>query len=66
MNYPIEKLGYTIKETCFAIGIGRTKVYSEIKNGRLKKVKVDDRSLIVNVPEYVERLKQEAGHATAS
>ena len=66
MPYPIEKLGYTINEACFAIGIGRTKLYSEVKNGRLKKVKVDDRSLIVNVPEYVELLKQEAGHASAS
>ena len=66
MKYPLEKLGYTINETSFVIGIGRTKIYSEIKAGRLKKVKVDDRSLIVNVPEYMELLKMEAGHAAAS
>ena len=66
MQYPIEKLGHTINETSFAIGIGRTKIYSEIKAGRLKKVKVGDRSLIVNVLEYMELLKTEAGYAAAS
>jgi hypothetical protein len=38
MNYPIEKLGHTINEACHAIGIRRTKLYEEIKAGRLKLV----------------------------
>ncbi len=65
MKYPLEKLGYTINETSFVIGIGRTKIYSEVKKGRLKMVKADGRSLITNVPGYMEMLKMEAGHATA-
>lgn len=32
----IEKQAYRISEFCFAYGIGRTKAYEEIKNGRLK------------------------------
>ncbi len=66
MNYPIEKFGYTINEACFAIGIKKTKLYSEVKKGRLKKVKVGDRAIITNVPEYMELLETEAGHVEAA
>lgn len=66
MQYPIEKLGHTIDETCHAIGIRRTKIYSEIKAGRLKVVKVGRRSLVVNVREYMAEKMREAGHAEAA
>ena len=66
MNYPIEKLGHTVDEACHAIGIRRTKLYAEIKVGRLKRVKAGSRTIIVNVPEYIELLKTEAGHVEAA
>ena len=66
MNYPIEKLGHTVDEACHAIGIRRTKLYAEIKAGRLKMVKVGRRSLVVNVKGYLAEKMREAGHAEAA
>ena len=66
MEYPIEKFGYTIVEAGRAIGIGRTKIYEEIKAGRLKIIKVGSRSIIINLREYIAAKMREAGHATAT
>lgn len=40
------KLAYTINEFCDAVGIGRNKTYIEIKEGRLKTVKIGRRTVI--------------------
>jgi excisionase family DNA binding protein len=43
---PDEKKAYDIPSFCRAYSIGRTRVYQEIKEGRLKSVKSGRRSLI--------------------
>lgn len=42
-----EKLAYTIPEFCSAVGVGRTSVYVEIAQGRLRSVKAAGRRLIL-------------------
>ncbi|MGF3027911.1 helix-turn-helix domain-containing protein [Methylobacterium aquaticum] len=57
MNYPVqgaaehprasvEKLAYTIAETCYATGLGRTMVYELIAKEKLRAVKAGTRTLI--------------------
>ncbi|MEY9532174.1 helix-turn-helix domain-containing protein [Sinorhizobium fredii] len=40
------KLGLGVEEAAEVIGIGRTSVYGEIKNGRLKAHKIGRRTII--------------------
>ncbi len=40
------KLAYSINEFCEAVSIGRNKTYLEIKEGRLKTVKIGRRTVI--------------------
>ena len=61
MQHQIEKLGHTIDEACHAIGIGRTKIYEEIAQKRLRVVKIGRRSIIVNLKEYIGELEAAAG-----
>ena len=42
-----ERLSCTIAEACAATGIGRTKIYEALSDGRLESVKVDNRRLII-------------------
>jgi excisionase family DNA binding protein len=42
----VEKVAYTINEAMAATGLGRTRIYEEIKHGRLKAVKAGKRTLI--------------------
>jgi excisionase family DNA binding protein len=42
----IERLTITVDEACFATGLGRTKIYEAIGDGRLVSSKVDGRRLI--------------------
>lgn len=42
----IEKIAYRIDEFCEAFGVGRTKVFDEIKDGRLKVRKAGRMTLI--------------------
>lgn len=42
----MDRRAYRIKDFCAAFGIGRTTVYGEIRAGRLRAVKVLDRTLI--------------------
>ncbi len=42
-----DKLAYTIPETCDATGLGRTRLYEEIKFGRLIARKCGGRTLIL-------------------
>jgi excisionase family DNA binding protein len=44
-----ERLTCTIQEACEASGLGRTKLYEMLGDGRLESTKVDSRRLI-NVP----------------
>jgi excisionase family DNA binding protein len=41
-----DKLAYSIPEACIAIGIGRTRLYEEIKSGRIAVKKIGKRTLI--------------------
>ncbi len=41
-----EKLAYSVHEACTAIGIGRTRLYEEIKSGRIIVRKIGKRTLI--------------------
>jgi excisionase family DNA binding protein len=40
------KLAFSIAEACHATSLGRTTLYSHIKHGRLKRVRVGQRVLI--------------------
>ena len=42
----LPKLAYTILDVCRTASIGRTRLYSEISEGRLRAVKVGRRTLI--------------------
>ncbi|WP_421621779.1 helix-turn-helix domain-containing protein [Alkalilimnicola ehrlichii] len=39
-------LSYSVNDACRALGIGRTTLYDEIKQGRLRALKVGRRTLI--------------------
>lgn len=41
-----EKLAYSVHEACTVIGIGRTRLYEEIKSGRIMVRKIGRRTLI--------------------
>ncbi len=43
-NHPA--LSYSINDFCQAVGIGRSKAYAEIRDGRLKSIKCGKRTLI--------------------
>lgn len=45
---PIDKLAYHVDEASEASGVGRSKLYEEIKEGRLRSVKVGGRRLILH------------------
>jgi len=42
-----ERISCTIAEACTASGIGRTKLYEAMSDGRLESVKVDNRRLVL-------------------
>ncbi|GJD36587.1 helix-turn-helix transcriptional regulator [Methylobacterium aerolatum] len=44
---PVEKLAYTIPETCYATGLGRTTVYDLIAKDKLRAIKAGARTLIL-------------------
>lgn len=46
MLHENQKLAYSIKESSVLLGVGVTKVYSEIKSGRLRAQKFGRRTLI--------------------
>lgn len=47
-NIPFrERISCTITEACVASGIGRTKLYEAMRDGRLESVKVDNRRLVL-------------------
>ncbi len=41
-----DRVTCTIAQTCAATGLGKTKVYQAIADGRLESVKVDNRRLV--------------------
>lgn len=47
MKAQADKLAYRIDEAALASGIGRTKLYEEMKEGRLQARKVGNRTLIL-------------------
>lgn len=53
MKHDIEKLAHTIDEAVYASGLGRTKIYEEIKSKRLLTKNVGRRTLITNLREYL-------------
>ena len=42
-----DKLAYSVAETTKATGFGRTRIYQEIKEGRLKTIKLGRRTAIL-------------------
>ena len=46
MNDPQSVLAFSIRDACAAIGIGRTKLYALINEGKLTAVKVGRRTLV--------------------
>lgn len=45
---PVNRLAYRVDEASEASGVGRSKLYEEIKGGRLRSVKVGGRRLILH------------------
>jgi excisionase family DNA binding protein len=60
-----ERLTVTVNEACTATGLGRTKIYEAIGDGRLTSTKVDGRRLI-HVPSLVALLAPAEHQATAA
>jgi excisionase family DNA binding protein len=46
MSAPLSPITYTIADACRVSGLGKTKIYSMISEGRLQKVKVGKRTLV--------------------
>ena len=44
-----ERISCTVAEACAATGIGRTKLYEALSDGRLESVKLDSRRLVLVV-----------------
>lgn len=45
-NHETPKLAFTISEACHAVGIGRSKLYELIGQGRIKTQKIGSRTII--------------------
>jgi len=48
VSAPLAKRARTVKEFCADYSVGKTLTYAEIKAGRLRAVKVGDRTLILH------------------
>lgn len=61
----MQKISYTISEFCEAAGIGRTRAYQEISEGRLRTVKCGSRTLVAadEAHAWLDRLKSESREA---
>lgn len=46
LNHESPKLAFTIAEACHAVGIGRSKIYELIGQGRLETRKIGSRTII--------------------
>ncbi|WP_210202153.1 helix-turn-helix domain-containing protein [Methylobacterium sp. 190mf] len=46
LRAPMEKLAYTIPETCYVTGLGRTTVYNLMAKSKLQSLKVGGRTII--------------------
>lgn len=59
---PVEKLAYTIPETCYATGLGRTTVYDLIAKDKLRAIKAGARTLILadSIRSYLNSLAEAA------
>jgi excisionase family DNA binding protein len=61
----MKKVAYRVEEVCILTGLGRTKVYAEIKAGRLRPIYFG-KSIRIPTDEleaYIDRAKAEAGLA---
>ena len=57
-----DRLAVSIRETGRLIGVGRTSVYTLIKDGDIKSVKIRNRHLVIraSINELIERLSERA------
>jgi len=57
-NQDVQRVALSIPEFCAAVGIGRSRVYEEIKEGRLRVLKCGRRTLIAKdaVQQWLDRL----------
>jgi excisionase family DNA binding protein len=64
---PLNKAAYSIAEFCELVSLGRSRVFEEIRDKRLRIVKVGRRTLIpaVEVTAWLERLALGSGEAQA-
>jgi len=60
-NQDVQRVALSIPEFCAAVGIGRSRAYEEIKEGRLRILKCGRRTLIARdaVTEWLSRLSAE-------
>jgi excisionase family DNA binding protein len=58
---PLTKFFYTVPETVEATGIGRSRLYEDMRAGVLRRTKVGNRTLIAteDLQSYVEHLRAE-------
>jgi excisionase family DNA binding protein len=62
-----QKLAFSIREACELLSLGRSRVYQELKAGRLRFVKVGGRTLIpeVELRAWLERMLSPLKSVTA-
>ena len=46
MQFEIPKLGYSIREACFATSLCKTTIYAKIASGTLKATRIGGRTII--------------------
>lgn len=61
-DHEIQKITLSIPEFCAAVGIGRSRAYEEIKEGRLRVLKCGRRTLIAKeaVQRWLDRLAKQS------
>ena len=60
----MEPLTITVNDACKALGLGRTKIYELIGEGKLRTIKIGRRTLITT--ESIRRLVDDAGEKVAA
>ena len=46
LTQPASRLSYSVRDFCAAVGIGRSKFYELVSNGKLKTVKIGSKTLV--------------------
>ena len=64
---PTRRAAFSICEVCNLLGVGRSRLYQEIREGRLRVIKLGRRTLIraAEVEGYLDRLERVSGPTSA-